>query len=224
MDTKSSYSHLLSEIKKRVITQLVHFTRFENITAIVGSGEVVPRNQLHNIAYEWSELAAPNFGSRRDEPDTINTSIMHPNVYLLNYSNTQRPGRFCVIGIKPEYIYEQDTIFSITNATYKTSINFGINDNVDTFLAMFGKSVQGGRYLQHLGTREAILRSNDLCACYPTDPQAEVLIRSKILYNDFMFIACRNKYEHDLLASAFDTLDLPTEKLCVQPDLFQARK
>ncbi|MEZ4712117.1 MAG: DarT ssDNA thymidine ADP-ribosyltransferase family protein [Caldilineaceae bacterium] len=223
MDTKTDYKEFVAEISTRGIRNLLHFTRFENITAIVGEGKILPRNQLHNIAFEWRELATPNYDSRRDNPSYINTSITHPNVYLLNHSNSQRPGRFCIIGIEPRYIYEQNTKFSITNATYEPAINFGINDKFTTFQALFGAKVEG-QFNRNTKQREKLTRSISLPEYYTTDPQAEVLIRCEITYNDFIFIACRNQFEYDVLASAFDVLELPTEKLCVQPTLFESRQ
>lgn len=73
------------------------------------------------------------------------------------------------------------------------------------------------------GKRFITKRPQGLAPNLTTDPQAEMLIESEIPYEDIIFIACRNQAEHDLLASAFDILKLPTEKLCVNSTLFEAR-
>ncbi|MTJ30245.1 DarT ssDNA thymidine ADP-ribosyltransferase family protein [Aphanizomenon sp. UHCC 0183] len=223
MNLKPDYQDFKSIIDQRDIKHLIHFTRFESVTAIIGEGKILPRNQLHNIGYEWKELVMPNSKVRRDDTKNLNTSIMHPNIYLLNiFRDRWSPGsRFCIIGINPEYIYEEKTEFSITNATYQPARQFGINGSINTFESVFMNKVSGkpkGNYQW-----ETTFRKPTLPDYYTTDPEAEVLIQSQIPYNDILFIACRNQYEHDILASAFDVLELPTEKFCVQPTLFKPR-
>jgi len=196
------------------------------VTAIVGEGKILPRDQLHNISRDWQELVMPNTEKRRDDPAFLNTSIMHSNVYLLKYFRDKlHPGsRFCALGIDPKYIYELYTKFSITNATYKPAKDFGINGDLITFNSMFQEKVSGKPIWGSDPFRwETICRKLSLPDFYTTDPEAEVLIRSEIPYNDISFIACRNKLEHDILASAFDILELPTEKICVEPAFFKDR-
>ncbi len=205
------------EIQKRGITELIHFTPFENITAIVGEGKILPRNKLHNISWEWSELPETNAERRFDPSRNLNTSIMHPNVYLLEYFKKKYKGRrFCVIGIDCKYIYEKQTTFSTTNATYQVKM---IGNDIQAFRRLFGEKVRSR--LQ--GNYVTMSRKDNLAPCYPTDPQAEVLIQSEIPYADIRFIACHNQCELDLLGSAFYVLGLPEEKLCVKPTLFKPR-
>ncbi|MDJ0674717.1 MAG: DarT ssDNA thymidine ADP-ribosyltransferase family protein [Calothrix sp. MO_167.B42] len=224
MNLKSDYQDFKSKIDQRGIQYLIHFTRFESVTAIVGERRILPRNQLHNISYDWRELVIPNSSTRLDNPKHLNTSIMHPNIYLLNiFRDKWYPGsRFCIIGINPEYIYEEKTQFSITNATYKPAIKFGIKSNIQTFDAMFMEQVSG-KWNKSICQHKITVRKSTLADFYTTDPEAEVLIESEIPYNDILFIACRNQYEHDILASAFYVLELPMEKFCVQPTLFEPR-
>jgi len=224
MNLKPDYQNFKSIIDNRGIEYLIHFTRFESVTAIVGERKILPRDQLHNISYEWQELVMPNSTTRRDNPKHLNTSIMHANIYLLNiFRDKWYPGsRFCILGINPKYIYEEKTEFSITNATYKPAIIFGIKSNIKTFNAMFMEQVSG-RWDKYNSQHKITVRKSTWADYYTTDPEAEVLIESEIPYNDILFIACRNQYEHDILASAFDVLELPTEKLCVQPTLFKPR-
>ncbi len=178
----------------------------------------MPRDKLHNIGYDWQELVMPNSRERWDDPGNLNTSIMHPNVKLLNIfrDNHHRGYRFCVIGIAAKYIYEYQTKFSISNATYIGAKNYGIKGDLETFNALFMDRVPGR-------SGEETVRCSNLPSNYTTDPQAEVLIRSEIPYDDIIFIACRSQFEYDLLASAFDMLALPTEKICVTPALFELR-
>jgi hypothetical protein len=223
MNLKPDYQDFKSIIDQRGIKYLIHFTRFESVTAIIGEGKILPRNQLHNIGYEWKELVIPNSPTRRDNPKHLNTSIMHANIFLLStFRDKWYPGsRFCILGINSRYIYEQNTEFSITNATYWPARNFGINGSINTFQSMFMNEVEGkplGNYQWKKNFRKSTLPNY-----YTTDLEAEVLIESEIPYNDILFIACRNQYEHDILASAFDVLELPTEKLCVRPTLFEPR-
>jgi hypothetical protein len=220
MNLKNDHDAFRGEITKRNIQYLVHFTRFESITAIVGEEAIMPRNQLHNIAYEWQELISPNSQTRYDDPGDINTSIMHPNVYLLNYFASRKPGYFCIVGIDPKYIYETGTRFSISNATYQAAIRYGIDGTISKFQTLFAQNI----VMPNKHTRQVTTRVKTLPNFYTTDPQAEVLICSKIPYGDFKFIAFQNQFEHDLLASAFDVLGLPTEKFCVQPILFKLRQ
>jgi ssDNA thymidine ADP-ribosyltransferase, DarT len=222
MKLKLNHPLYHSEINTRGIEYLVHFTRFESITAIVGEGRILPRSKLHNIAFEWGELVTPNSETRYDDPSEINTSIMHPNVYLLDiFQNRWHPGsRYCIIGINPKYIYEANTRFTVTNATYNSGIRFGINGRIETFRAMFAENIS----IVNPHSRHVTVRNKALAAYYPTDPQAEVLISCEIPYDEFLFIACRDQFEYDLLASAFDVLRLPTEKFRVHSTLFKYRK
>lgn len=224
MNLKPDYQDFKSIIDKRGIKYLIHFTRFESVTAIVGEGKILPRNKLHNISYEWKELVSPNSQKRFDDTKNLNTTIMHPTIYLLNiFRDKWYPGsRFCILGINPKYIYEEKTEFSITNATYDTAEEFGINRNLTTFNAMFMNQVTG-KPIRNTNRRWITYRKSTLPEYYTTDPEAEALIESEIPYNDILFIACRNQYEHDILASAFDVLELPTEKFCVRPTLFEPR-
>jgi hypothetical protein len=146
---------------------------------------------------------------------------MHPNVYLLDiFQKRWHPGsRFCVIGIQPKYIYERSTKFSTTNATYQTAT---IGDSFNAFRAMFSQRVVGRPNYQTRG-RNVILRDVKLPSYYSTDPEAEVLVECEVPYSDILFIACRDQFEYDLLASAFDVLRLPTEKFHVNPTLFRYR-
>jgi hypothetical protein len=213
---KQNASLFRQEIQKRNITQLIHFTPFENIAAIVGEGKILPRNKLHNISWEWSELPLVNAPQRRDNPSNLNTSIMHTNEYLLNkFRDKWYPGRkFCVIGIDCKYIYEKQTTFSTTNATYQVTM---IGNDIQAFRRLFGEKVRSRLERNYV----TMNRKDNLAPCYPTDPQAEVLIQSEIPYADIHFIACHNQFELDLLGSAFYVLGLPEEKLCVRPTLFK---
>jgi hypothetical protein len=69
------------EINKRGIKYLVHFTRFESVTAIVGEEKIRPRSELHNIAFEWGELVMPNAETRYDDPKG-NQYINNASKYL----------------------------------------------------------------------------------------------------------------------------------------------
>lgn len=225
MKLKEGYLEFQDEIKKRGIKYLVHFTRFESISAIVGEGKILPRDRLHNLSYDWRELVAVNAQERRDDPGFLNASIMHPNTYLMGiFRDRWYPGsRFCVIGINPIYIFEPSTRFSVTNATYQTAKESGINGDLQAFRSMFGPEISG-RPNRATGGRYTTKRSTNTPSCFPTDPEAEILIRSEIPYNDIYFIACRDQYDHDLLASAFHIMRLPTEKLRIEPTFFEPRK
>jgi len=135
MELKSDHAQFQAEIEQRGIQSLVHFTRLESVTAIVGERRILPRNQLHNIAFEWQELITPNAPQRYDNPKNLNTSITHPNVWLVNtFRDKWYPAsRFCIIGIDPKYIYEKRTTFAITNATYPSAREFGIKGDLQTF-------------------------------------------------------------------------------------------
>ena len=221
MQRKPDWQRFQRVMTEREIKRLVHFTKFQSIVAIVGEGRILSREDLVKVDYEWRELLDPNCigeRARRDDPGYLCTSIMHPSVDLLEvFRDKWYPDRkFCVVGIQPTYIYESQTVFSISNATYTSSKKFGINNRFETFAAMFHDQLPGKS-----GTLQ--YRDPQLQAYFTTDPQAEVRIKSEIPYSDILFIACRNKFEFDLLASAFEVLNLSTEKLRVKPTLFEYR-
>jgi hypothetical protein len=220
MNTKTNSEDFIREIDARRIEYLVHFTRFENITAIIGDRKILPRKELHNVSFEWKELITLNSETRYDDESFLNTSIMRPNLYLLRIFQSRIANvKFCIIGINPKYIYESNTKFSITNATYRPAREFGINGNLATFNAMFNSTIDGRPNRQTGGTYRKT-RSPDLRSFYPTDEEAEVLINCEIPYEDILFIATKNTYEYNILISAFDVLDLPKEKIYVEPAFF----
>jgi hypothetical protein len=111
----------------------------------------------------------------RLELETANLSIQHSNHYLMKiFKDSCRSwcDSWCVISISPQYLYLKDTLFSIGNAASTASQRYGIDATHDKFTSLFKNNIVGPK--QRVFTRHGLKDS------YPTDVQAEVLVRGEI--------------------------------------------
>lgn len=186
-DYKNDYKLIEEEVVRRQITRLVHFTPTMNLLSIFEQGALLSRHQLRKLSVEYPDLYLDDYVEINDKlrldglEDFINLSIQHSNHYLLKVFKESCHSwcdSWCVIAISPQYLYLKDTLFSIGNAASTASKRFGIDATYDKFSAMFNEKIY--RENQLVYTRSRIKK------CYPTDVQAEVLVRSKIAVEDII--------------------------------------
>lgn len=153
--------NIRAQVEARHIPFLVHFTPLSNVASILEHG-LRSRSALDGQDFVFTDQYRSDGWL-----DWISTSICFPN-YKMFYAkkNSMRVGPWAILLIKKQVLWELDCKFILTNAA-SYEIKLFRNDrwsSVDAFEDMFGQP-------EH---RIAIPDS------YPTDPQAEVMIRNKV--------------------------------------------
>ena len=180
------------EIKRRGITRLIHFTTTINLLGIYESGFLYSRKELEDLDINMTDILDYiqfNDQIRYDDKTYINLSIERPNSYLFKrfIDNTRdKPYiSWCVLSIDPKYIYEQGTLFSITNASNSyNKKNVGITGDFHKFQMMFDDS------LPIVSSRRTILvYRTGLPDAYTTHEQAEVLVKIPIPVADIISVS-----------------------------------
>lgn len=152
-----------------------------NLISIFEQGALLSRHQLRQLSIEYPDLHIDDYVEINDKlrldglEDFINLSIQHSNHYLLKiFRDSCRSwcDSWCVIAISPQYFFLKDTLFSIGNAASTVSQRIGIDATFEKFAAMFSEKVSG--------TGQRVFTRNGMKNCFPTDVQAEVLVRGKI--------------------------------------------
>lgn len=178
MEKLDSY-RFKKEIANRKISCLVHFTPTINLLSILEKGFIYSRKRLEELSISVPELKDyVEFTDkiRFDDKSYINTSIEYPNSELFKRFRRKDSEMvfidWCIIKISTHYIYESETLFSVTNAanSYNRN-NIGIDGTYEKFLEMFKPSLD---ICSHWGQKH-ISREN-LRNSFTTDVQAEVLI------------------------------------------------
>ena len=220
---KSDFHLFSAEITKRNIQCLVHFTPTINLVGMCETGYIMPRHELIKLDLfndEMRDYIEFTDEVRLDGDKYINTSIQHPNDFLLKKfkerSNDKPWVRWCVIKINPKYIYDDDTLFSVTNAANKYNREIvGVTGDFEKFKSMFAETVKVVSSNYSMDKHRIGLSDN-----LTTDPQAEVLIKNKIPICDIIEIAFEN--EEDLVSTKNAIGNIPC-RLTVDPQVFQNR-
>jgi hypothetical protein len=196
MQLKNNYKEFQHEIQIRGIEYLVHFTPTINLLSILEQGQLLCRQGLEASDIEQTDVldyAEFPDAVRYDDKSYINLSISYPNSYLLNRFIERTADKpfvvWSVLKIKPKYIYHTDTLFSVTNAANKHNRNvYKVTGELRKFQMMFQDEIT---VVSSYGSRK-VVREN-LLAKYPTDIQAEVLVKNSIPVEDIIEICFRNK-------------------------------
>jgi len=119
---------ILEIIKKRNITQLIHFTNKKNISSILKNG-LLNNDELHkrNLDYIYNDP------ERRDKwTFAISLSVTNKNPYLyksFKFKHKLNDSDFVEIKINPSVIAEKKCIFCDTNAANYTFDHYRQNEN-----------------------------------------------------------------------------------------------
>ncbi len=186
MDYKEEISKIIIE---KNITQLIHFTRKQNINSILQHG-LLSRERLKekNINYQYNDP------ERRDNWDnSISLSITNKNHYLFNEFKRRQnlsDNDFIEIKIKPSILEENEAIFCDTNAASTTFEDYRNNpeklSNLKSWMAfegMFKKNI----YRAKDNKKFKIVRLNQKIY-EPTCVQAEICFIGDIDPNHFINI------------------------------------
>lgn len=217
MELKSSYLDFEKEIADRGIEFLVHFTPTINLLSIFEWGKILSRSLIEQFGANQKDLLDyVEFVDkiRLDNKNYINLSIQHPNSFLFTKFRQRTINdchiKWCVLKIDKKYIYHKDTLFSVTNAANGHN---KITGDIDKFKKMFEPSLQ----IITAHDRRNISR-DDLPDQYPTDEQAEVLVKDEIPISDIIQV-CFND-DNDLASAKAALSDYDTRNFVVNQELF----
>lgn len=184
-------------IKEREIRKLIHFTRLENLTSIMEHG-ILSKQALDMIDIDYISNDVERLDHHEDH---VSCSISFPN-YKMFYSLRMRDKntKWVVLVIDPQIILDKECAFFHTNAasTLCRDIPLMNIQNREAFDAIFKNFNDwlkiadpmeyeiNQKFLALCGgvsddTQETDLRKTlNISDDFPTDPQAEVLIRGGI--------------------------------------------
>lgn len=209
------------EISVRGIEHLIHFTPTINLLSIFEQGKLLSRSLLERFDIDQTDIfdyVEFTDDIRFDDKSYINLSIQHPNSFLFNRFRQKTADEshiyWCVLKIDKKYIYRADTLFSVTNAANShNKRNVGVTGNINKFRMMFANSLPiVTSYSSRTITR------NGLKDKYPTDEQAEVLVKNEIPVSDILQVCFKD--ENDLAAGKAALSDYDTSNFVVNASLF----
>lgn len=222
MNLKPDYTQFQKEIEERGIEYLIHFTPTINLLSIFEQEKLLSRSLLEQFDIDQTDIfdyIEFMDDIRFDDKSYINLSIQHPNSFLFNRFRQKTANEnhiyWCVLKIDKKYIYQAETLFSVTNAanSYNKS-NVGITGDITKFLMLFANPVQVVTSY-NLKT----VKRNDLKAKYPTDEQAEVLVKNEIPIFDILQVCFKD--EKDLATGKAALSEYNTSNFVVDDSLFK---
>lgn len=221
MEFKPNYLEYQKDIEERGIEYLIHFTPAINLLSIFEQGKLLSRALLEQFDIDQTDIfdyVKFTDEIRFDAKSYINLSIQHPNSFLFNrfrQKTTEESHMFwCVLKIDKKYIYQTDTLFSVTNAANShNKRNVRVTGDIAKFRMLFANSLQiTTSYNSRTVTR------NSLPTKYPTDEQAEVLVKNEILVSDIIQVCFKD--ENDLAMAKAALSDYNTSNFVVDALLF----
>lgn len=215
------YWELRKEVNRRRIEYLIHFTPTINLLSIFEQGKLLSRALLEQFDIDQTDIfdyIEFTDDIRFDDKSFINLSIQHPNSFLFNRfqqkTSNETHINWCVLKIDKKYIYYHNTMFSVTNAANShNKRNIGIAGGVNKFRQMFAETMQ---IVTSYNSRT--ISRNGLKSKYPTDEQAEVLVKNEISISDILQVCFKD--EKDLAAGKAALSDYNTSNFVVDATLF----
>lgn len=221
MICKANHTDFQNEISNRNIDNLIHFTPTINLLSIFEQNKLLSRMMLEKFDIDQTDIfdyIEFTDEIRFDDKSYINLSIQHPNSFLFNRFRQKTANlhhiNWCVLKIDKKYIYQENTLFSVTNAANSHNKRIvGVTGDIEKFRMLFANSIQ---VVTSYNSRT--ITRNNLKSKYPTDEQAEVLVKNEILASDIMQVCFKD--EQDLAAGKAALSDYDTTKFVVDASLF----
>ncbi|PKQ62424.1 hypothetical protein BZG01_17475 [Labilibaculum manganireducens] len=212
-------------ISEREIEFLVHFTATKNLYSILENGKLMSRAKLESLDIEQFDIldyAQFTDAVRYDDTNYINLSISSTNSFLFSKFQERTKEDFtitwCVLKINPIYLYQADTLFSVTNAASSSAKRqFGISGDLEKLKLLFKSELR----INTFNGERSLLRRN-LPLKYPTDVQAEVLVKDEINSDYITEICFRNNDELAQAKAAMNSFD--TSKFVVDSSIFESSR
>ena len=220
MNFKNNYTEFQKEIESKGIEHLVHFTPTINLLSIFEQGKLLSRALLEQFDIDQTDIfdyIEFTDDIRFDDKSYINLSVQHPNSFLFNRFRQKTADEnhiyWCVLKIDKQYIYQADTLFSVTNAANShNKRNVGVTGDINKFRMMFANSLP---IVTSYGSRTITRNVKDK---YPTDEQAEVLVKNEISVSDILQVCFKD--EKDLATGKAALSDYNTSNFVVDASLF----
>jgi hypothetical protein len=216
MEEKQNHIEFKKEISDKGIEHLIHFTPTINLLSIFEQGKLLSRALLEKNDIDDSLLDFIEFldSIRFDDKNYINLSLTSPNYFLFNRFRERTQDKpyinWCVLKISPKYIYQSDTLFSVTNAASSIAKHtYGISGDIQKFRKLFENGIT---------SKVGNLQRGSLKSKYPTDVQAEVLVRNEVLLSDILQICFKD--DADLARAKAALGDYNTSNFIVDATLF----
>ncbi|WP_369434710.1 DarT ssDNA thymidine ADP-ribosyltransferase family protein [Mucilaginibacter yixingensis] len=151
---------------------------------------------------------------RYDDKNYINLSISFPNHFLFKRFRERTLDlphiNWCVLKINPKYIYCTNTLFSVTNAASSIAKNlYGISGDLSKFKQLFDDNIT---------SKSGVIPRGILNKKYPTDVQAEVLVKDEILVSDVLSICFKD--EESLASGKASLSGYDTSKFVIDSSVF----
>jgi hypothetical protein len=204
MSSDGNRKSIRSEVLRRGITRICHFTPSHNLPHILADGSILPTKRLKE---DVRAVYNPNDLLRLDGyEDHVCCSIEYPNAWYFEKAR-QRERVFTdwvVILIDPSYLWLNGTLFSPRNAS--AGGGAFVQPGIEGFRALYRNSVWGA-YGKHR-KRSAV----HLTSC-PTDEQAEILVADSIGLNAVIAIAVAAREQADSEFARLRMLGYDAERL-----------
>ena len=221
MELKQNYKEFEQELINRGIDYLVHFTPTINLISIFEQGKILSRALLEQFdVFQTDIFDYVEFTDdvRFDDKNFINLSIQHPNSFLFNRFQQKTSEHihitWCVLKINPKYIYEKHTLFSVTNAANSHNKRIlGVTGDFEKFKKLFDNSIN---VVTSYNSR--VITRNNISDKYPTDEQAEVLVKNEIPLSEIIQVCFKNS--NDLASAKAALYDYNTNNFVVDANLF----
>lgn len=225
MELKPNHDAFQKEIAERGIRRLIHFTPTINLLSIFEMGKLLSRSLLEAFNIEQTDIfdyVEFTDEVRYDDKQYINLSIQHPNAFLFNRFRQRTVGHshitWCVLTIDPKFIYKKDTLFSITNAANSHNKRVvGVTGDIDKFRMLFSPSID---IVTSYASRT--IHRRNLESKYPTDEQAEVLVKDEIPLADILNICFKDEVELASVKAALSGFN--TNNFVVDASLFNSKR
>lgn len=209
------------EMASRGIEHLIHFTPTINLLSIFEQGKLLSRALLERFDIDQTDIfdyVEFTDDIRFDDKSYINLSIQHPNSFLFSRFRQKTADEshvyWCVLKIDKKYICQADTLFSVTNAANShNKRNVGVTGDINKFRMMFANSLPiVTSYSSRTITRGGLKDK------YPTDEQAEVLVKNEIPVSAILQVCFKDN--NDLAAGKAALSDYNTSNFVVDTSLF----
>jgi hypothetical protein len=226
MEKKDNHNGFLKKIEEKGIEYLIHFTPTLNLYSIFEQQKIMSRAALEKVDIEqFDVLDYVQFTDnvRYDDKNYINLSISSPNTFLFSKFRQKTKDDFtikwCVLKIAPKHIYEKDTLFAVTNAASNAAKRqFGISGDTEKFEKLFSPELR----INTFGGGVRVLKRNGIKSKYPTDTQAEVLVKGYIPTDSIINVCFQS--EEDLAEAKGALYEFDTSKFVVDKDIFSPNR
>jgi len=221
MHLKHNSIEFKNEIENRDIEYLIHFTPTLNLYSILEHSNIMSRAKLESLdidLFDTLEYIQFTDDIRYDDKKYINLSLSSPNTLLLSRFKEKTLEdmtiKWCILKIDPKYIYDHETLFSVTNAASTTAKrHYKITGDLDKFRMLFSDEINITTYN---GSRN--IKRGNIKKKHPTDIQAEVLVKDVIPVDSIMSV-CFEK-NNDLAEAKAAMSSFNTDNFIVDPSIF----